>query len=110
MDLSDLTRRRIFEQPYAKTRREIGPQSILWSLVFGPFYYWRQGALIEAAVIAIFTLAVCFVDDDSPVIDPAVLSTLITLVLLASVIFAPIILAASYKRRGWVEVETEPLL
>jgi hypothetical protein len=104
MHLSDITRRRVFEQPYSKARREIGPQSILWSLLFGPFYYWRQGALIEAVLVAIFTLAILFVDDDSAVIGPEVLSTLITLALLASVILAPVILASSYRRRGWVEV------
>jgi glycerol uptake facilitator-like aquaporin len=107
MDLSDFTRRRVFEQPYSKTRREIGPQSILWSLLFGPFYYWRQGALIEAVLVAIFTLAILFVDDDSSMIGPAALSTLITLALLASVILAPVILAASYRRRGWVEVDDD---
>ena len=110
MDLSDFTRRRVFEQPYSKTRRAVGPQSILWSLIFGPFYYWRQGALIEAVLIAIVTLAIFFVDDDGSVSGPAALSALMTLVWLASVILAPVILAASYRRRGWVEIEVENLL
>jgi hypothetical protein len=102
MDLSDFTRRRIFEQPYSRTRRVIGPKSIAWSLIFGPFYYWRQGALIEAVLVAIVTLAIFFVDDDDSLIGPELL---ITLLWLASVILAPVILAASYRRRGWVEID-----
>jgi hypothetical protein len=104
MDLSDLTRQRIFEQPYLRTRRVIGPKSIAWSLIFGPFYYWRQGALIEAVLVAIVTLAAFVVDDDGSGIAAAAPSALVTLIWLASVILAPVILAASYRRRGWVEV------
>jgi hypothetical protein len=103
-------RQRIFEQPYAKTRREIGAKSMLWSLIFGPLYYWRQGALIEGIVFAIATLPIFFVDADSSLISPELLEGLTTAIWLASVILAPILLAASYRRRGWVEVEAEPLL
>ncbi|MBV8652583.1 MAG: hypothetical protein JO255_14040 [Alphaproteobacteria bacterium] len=107
MDLSDLTRRRIFEQPYSKTRRAVGPKSIAWSLIFGPFYFWQQGALIEAVLVAILTLAILLVGDDDALIGPELL---ITLLWLASVILAPLILAASYRRRGWVEIEVDDLL
>ena len=110
MDLSDLTRRRIFEQPYTKTRRAIGPNAMLWSLLFGPLYYWRQGALIEGVVFAVATIPILFVDVDSSLISPTLLSVLTTLVWLASVILAPFLLAASYRRRGWVEIEVDALV
>jgi hypothetical protein len=104
MELSDFTRQRKFEQPYAKTRREIGVMSMLWALLFGPIYYWRQGAMIEGILFALATIPVFFIDEDSSTISIPLLEGLTMAIWIASVVLAPVLLAASYRRRGWVEI------
>jgi hypothetical protein len=104
MDLADFTRQRRLEQPYSKTSRKIGMASMLWALFLGPIYYWRQGALIEGLLFALAYVPLYFVDADSSAISPDILWDFMILAWIASVILAPVLLASSYRRRGWVEI------
>lgn len=104
MDLSVYVRPRAFQQPYSKVSRAVGIQSVLWVLMLGPIYYWKQGAMIEAILLSLASIPLLFVDESSSYVSVPVLSALTTFVWAAAAILAPVLLALSYQRRGWVEI------
>ena len=97
-------RRRVFRHPFAGTTESIGVHSVMFALLTGPIYYWQKRARIEAVVLSIVGVALLVYDPDSALVSGAVLSDITTAVWAGSVMFAPLLLALSYHRQGWIEV------
>ena len=97
-------RRRVFRHPFAGTTESIGVHSVMFALLTGPIYYWRKRARVEAVVLAIVGVAVLAYDPDSALVSGAVLSDITTAVWAGSVVLAPLVLALSYRRQGWIEI------
>ena len=107
MDMSIYSHRRVFRQPHSGATAAVGISSVLWALIAGPLYFWRKGAMIEAALLAAAGASLWFFDAGSALISLAALRTVTTTIWAGSVVLAPVLLELSYRRRGWVEV-TEP--
>ena len=107
MDLSIYSHRRVFRQPYTGATAAVGISSVLWALMAGPLYFWRKGAMIEAALLAAAGASLWFFDAGSALISLAALRAITTAIWAGSVVLAPVLLELSYRRRGWVEI-TEP--
>jgi hypothetical protein len=103
MDISVYTKPRIFEQPHLGKIQSVGISSVFWALVGGPIYYWKKGALSEAIFLGVATTPFWAIDSDRSYISIAALRDMTSVVWAVSVIFAPVILMMSYRRRGWVE-------
>jgi hypothetical protein len=43
IDISIYSRPRVFQEPFFKITEAVGAQSVLWSFIFGPFFYWKKG-------------------------------------------------------------------
>jgi len=103
MDFSVYSRPRTYRHAVFKKTQAVGLAAIFWALLSGPFYYWKKGARIEAILLCLSTVPLFMYDSESSLVSYSALSDFTTLVWLVSVVGAPVILAASYRRRGWVE-------
>ncbi|HMK69192.1 MAG TPA: hypothetical protein VEC75_10810 [Stellaceae bacterium] len=109
MSLEALFSQRTFESPYGKVREVVGPSSALWSLLLGPLYFWRKRAPVEGLVYFLLTVPMVGLAD---VAEAAGLPDSIDLGIVLWVGFAlaaPALLAASYLRKGWVEISEREL-
>ena len=98
MDLSVYSRPRRFSLPHLDITRAVDSSAIVWAVVTGPFFFWRKGAMIEGFVVAAATLAAWALDADG------LIKGVSSLVWLVAALLAPMLLAKSYERRGWVDV------
>ena len=98
---------RKFQSPYLKTTEGVGPLSALWALLFGPAYYWRKRAPIEALLFACALGALLFLDPGWNIagISDDIDIEIGTLLWLSVALAAPVLLPACYRRKGWTEVE-----
>jgi hypothetical protein len=94
---------RTFRQPATNKLASVGWRTVVGTLLAGPFYYWRQGALIEGAIMSAFGLMSIFVDDETLSISPDTFDDIGWAVWGAFVLLSPLLLAWSYQRRGWIE-------
>lgn len=103
MDLSVYSHSRIFEQPHLGNMQVVGIWSVFWAPIGGPIYYWKKGALIEAIILCIATTPFWAVTgvNSSETVD--FLQNASTVIWAIFVLFAPVILMMSYRRRGWDE-------
>ncbi|HVM77867.1 MAG TPA: hypothetical protein VMU06_02530 [Stellaceae bacterium] len=109
MSVETIFSRRCFQSPYVKAREEVGPSSVLWALIFGPVYYWRKRAPVEALVYFVLTVPMVGLAD---IAEAAGLPDSIDLGIVLWIGFAaaaPALLAACYLRKGWVEVTTREI-
>jgi hypothetical protein len=104
MDLSVYSRPRTFQQPSSRVTGVVSILSVLWALLLGPVYYWKKGARIEAILLCVASVPLLMMDESSSYISAPVLWNLTALVWAASVVFAPVFLMLSYRRRGWIEI------
>ena len=93
-----------FRQPALNKVEIVGLRSIVWTAITGPFYFWKKGALIEGMVMFVLALWIEFADPTVLAVNPDILSDMDWGVWGAFVLLSPILLAWSYRRRGWVEV------
>ena len=105
MDLSLYLRRHVFRRRQFEATETIGFGSVLWALVLGPLYYWKKGARFEALLLSLAAIPLFMFGDGDATLAYAILSDLSTLAWVASVVCAPLLLAASLRRHGWVEVD-----
>jgi hypothetical protein len=99
MDVSIYFQPRRFRSPYRGRSERVGGAAVLWTLLLGPVYLWRKGAMVEALVLAIAgILPFLPLDGDGEALD-----AIGSLVWLAGALLAPVLLAMSYERRGWTE-------
>jgi hypothetical protein len=108
MDFSIYSRPHTYRHAVFKTTEVVGLTSIFWAFLSGPFYYWKKGARIEAILLCLSAVPLFMYDADSSIVSHAVLSDFTTFVWLVSVVGAPLLLSASYRRRGWVEAGEMP--
>jgi len=99
MDFSIYAAPRKFALPRRNRTEYVGGEAMLWALLSGPIFFWRKGALIEATIVSLATLPFWAIDTDGYLVD-----ALGALVWLGTGALAPLLLAANYRRRGWVEV------
>jgi hypothetical protein len=80
----------------------VGLRSVLWAFVFGPFFYWKKGARLEAAVMLLSAAPLLAVDQNSVslVAIPYLSATLWTVI----AALAPVLLVMHYRRKGWLEL------
>jgi hypothetical protein len=95
---------RRFQSPYLKSTEAVSPLSALWALVFGPAYYWRKHAPIEALLYVVALGALLFLDQDWDLLGVPDGIDIGTLLWLGFGLAAPVLLPACYLRKGWVEV------
>jgi hypothetical protein len=98
---------RRFRQPFTEAVETVGLGTIWWALFSGPFYYWKKGALIEGTIMGVAAFLYLFVDPDTSLISPSLLDNIDWVVWGGFVLFAPLLMAMSYRRRGWVEITDE---
>jgi hypothetical protein len=107
MDFSVYAQPRRFALPRLGKSDAVGGDAVLWALLSGPFFFWKKGAMMEAVVIGFLTLPTLplwVVDSESYHLEE-----LGGLVWLGAGFLAPLLLAGSYVRRGWVDVTARPL-
>jgi len=104
MDLSLYLRRHVFRRRQLEATETVGFGSVLWALVLGPLYYWKKGARFEALLLSLAGIPLFMFGDDDATLAYAILSDISTLVWIASIVCAPLLLAASLRRHGWVEI------
>jgi len=93
-----------FRQPALNKTEIVGLRSIVWTALTGPFYFFKKGALIEGSVMLMLGLWIEFADPDVVRVSAGVLSDIDWSVWGAFVLLSPLLLAWSYRRRGWTEI------
>lgn len=99
MDFSVYAQPRKFALPRLKKTEYVGGDAVLWALVSGPVFFWRKGALIAGMIAGLATLPFWAMASDGYLAD-----VIGGLVWLGAAALAPLLLAASYQRRGWIDV------
>lgn len=97
---------RRFRSPFLGSMERVSPLSGLWAFCFGPVYYWRKRAPVEALLFALALGSLLLLDEDW---DISALSGGLDLdasIWLGFALAAPALLPACYRRKGWVEVST----
>jgi hypothetical protein len=106
MDPFEYLRRRTFQNPVLMITETVSGWAILWVFLFGPLYYWRKGALIEALLMALGSIQILGIgfDDSALGFDLSDLPDVALVVWIAFSALAPALLIMRYRRRGWVEL------
>ncbi|HUH85371.1 MAG TPA: hypothetical protein VLX85_12245 [Stellaceae bacterium] len=99
MDFSIYAQPRKFALPRLNKTAQVGGDAALKALVSGPIFFWRKGALTAGVIAGMATLPFWLINSDGYLLD-----AIGALVWLGTGVLAPQILAASYRRRGWVDV------
>jgi hypothetical protein len=97
-------RRRVFKHPFAEDTESVGVHSMIFALLSGPIYYWKKRARLEAVVLCTVGAALLVYNPDGALISGAALSEITTVMWAGSVVLAPLLLALSYHRQGWIEI------
>jgi len=100
---------RRFESPYVKAREEVGPSSILWALLFGPAYYWRKRAPVEALIYFLLTVPMIGLQDLAEETGLPYSIDVGLLLWIGFAVAAPALLAGCYLRKGWIEVSASEI-
>ena len=106
LDLSIYSRPRRFQDPLSKITEGVGLLSVLWSFIFGPFFFWKKGARAEALVVALSAVPLLDVShignkyhvgfSEIPYLSPILWA--------GFAVLAPALLVMHYRRKGWIEV------
>jgi len=104
MPMGGLFRRRVFRHPFRATTESVGIHTVLFALISGPIHYWRKRARIEAVILGVVSLPPLFYNPASALVNRAALTDAVALVWIGAVVLAPALLAASYRRQGWIEI------
>ncbi|HXQ49812.1 MAG TPA: hypothetical protein VN802_01855 [Stellaceae bacterium] len=99
-----MIQRRNFRQPATNAVASVGLKTVIGTLFAGPFYYWSRGALIEGTIMSVFGLMSIFVDDETLSISADTFDNIGWAVWGAFVLLSPLVLAWSYRRRGWIDI------
>lgn len=104
MAMAGFFRRREFRHPFRAVTESTGVHSMLFALMSGPFYYWRKHARLEAVVLCVASLPPLVYNPATLLVSHAALTDVATLSWAGAVVFAPALIALSYRRQGWVEI------
>jgi len=106
IDLSIYSRPRRFQEPFLKITEKVGVQSIIWAFVFGPFFFWKKGALAEALLMVLSTAPLLEFGHDDGRYHFALseIPYLSAVIWAAFAILAPALLVMHYRRKGWLEI------
>jgi len=96
--------RRVFRSPFIGYTETVSGWSALWALLFGPLYYWRKRASIEALVFLIATAPLLGFADEVELLGISDSFDLGSVIWTAFALAAPVLLPACYRRKGWEEV------
>jgi hypothetical protein len=100
-----LFRRRVFRHPFRRVTESVGLHSVIFALISGPFYYWRKRARIEAVLLFTAGVPLMVYHPGHAMVSRWVLSDAATVVWAAAAVLAPLVLALSYRRQGWSEID-----
>ncbi len=103
MTLTEYFEPRSFRSLYLKRTESVSGASALWALLFGPAFFWRKQAPVEALVLSVTDLLLMVMPDSLLGIEDAN-DILGVLVWLGFAFGAPLLLPMCYRRKGWVEV------
>ncbi|HXP72737.1 MAG TPA: hypothetical protein VN823_01195 [Stellaceae bacterium] len=95
---------RRFRSPFLGSTERVSPLSALWAFLFGPVYYWRKRAPIEALVFALALGSLFLLDEDWDISALSSGMDMDTAIWLGFALAAPALLPACYRRKGWVEL------
>ncbi len=105
MSMAAIFRRRVFRHPFRSATESVGVHSMLFAMLSGPIYYWRKRARIEAIVLCILSLPPLLYNPAASLLSRAALTDFVTLMWAGAVVFAPVLIALSYRRQGWTEID-----
>jgi hypothetical protein len=106
IDLSIYSRPRVFQEPFFKITETVGVQSVSWAFIFGPFFYWKKGARIEAVLMFLAAVPLLQVSQTGPKfsMNLSEIPYLSGILWAAFAVLAPVLLVMHYRRNGWVEM------
>ena len=96
---------RVFQSPYLKVTESVSGLAVLWAFLFGPVYYWRKRAPVEALVLAVLDAALLFAPGEGIDLGLVEIDYASLVVWVASALAAPFLLPLCYRRKGWVELQ-----
>ncbi len=105
IDLSIYSRPRRFQDPFSKITEVVGVQSMLWAFLFGPFFYWKKGAQIEAVLMVLSAAPLLQLSHigSKYSVSFSEIPYVSAVFWAAFVALAPLVLVMHYRRKGWVE-------
>jgi hypothetical protein len=106
LDLSVYAQPRRFREPSLKITEAVGVQSVLWALIFGPFFYWKKGAQAEAVLMVLSAaplLQLSHVGSKYSV-GFSEIPYVSAFLWAAFVALAPALLVMHYRRKNWEEI------
>jgi hypothetical protein len=108
MDQSSYLESRKFRQPYLERTQSAGAVCVLWALLSGPIYFWKNGAQIETSLLVLASVTPLFADQEHSPIDPILPSGFESLVWGAAAVLAPLLLMQCYRCQGWIDIDSAP--
>jgi hypothetical protein len=103
MLLAEYFSRRMFRSPFVGYTEVVSGWSALWAFLFGPVYYWRKRAPIEALLSLVATVPLIGFSDQSDILGFLDAVDLSSIIWMAFALAAPVLLPACYRRKGWNE-------
>jgi hypothetical protein len=104
MVLADYFSRRVFRSPFIGYAETVSGWSACWAFLFGPLFYWRKRAPIEALLFLIATAPLLGFADEVELLGISDAFDLGSVIWTAFALSAPVLLPACYRRKGWEEV------
>jgi len=106
IDLSVYARPRRFREPSLNVTEPVGVQSMLWALIFGPFFYWKKGAQAEAVLMVLSAAPLLQLSHigSKYSVSFSEIPYVSALLWAAFVALAPALLVMHYRRKNWEEI------
>lgn len=104
MVLADYFSRRVFRSPFIRYTQTVSGWSAFWAFLFGPLYYWRKRAPIEALLFLIATAPLVGFADEMELLGISDAFDLGSVIWMVFALAAPVLLPMCYRRKDWEEV------
>jgi hypothetical protein len=103
MHLADYFSRRVFRSPFVGYTEVVSGWSAFGAFLFGPVFYWRKRAPIEALLSLVATVPLIGFSDQAELLGFLDAVDLSSMIWTAFALAAPVLLPACYRRKGWDE-------
>jgi hypothetical protein len=97
---------RVFEQPRGERTEVVGWRSVLWAYLFGPLFFWKKRARLEATLLLLAMVPLLNIESSEHRYRIELYGNEypVLVVWTAFAFLAPVLLVIGYRRKHWREI------